>query len=89
MVDVRERLTHFYLSQSDFIGVERWAEPVLTFRDPPSKDGLGLDDLLVALERDVTTDHVKEQNPQRPDGERDRFVGLRQNPLRRTVDPGT
>lgn len=62
---------------------------MLTFRDPPGKDGFGLDNLLVALEWDVATDHVKEQNPQRPDGERDRSVGLRQNPLRRTVDPGT
>lgn len=62
---------------------------MLTFRDPPGEHRLSPDDLLVAFEWDVATDHVKEQNPQRPDSERDRFVGLRQNPLWRTVDPST
>lgn len=74
-------------SQSDFTGAEWWAEPLLTFRNPPGENGRSLDNLLVALERDVAANHVEEQHAQRPDGERDRLIGLRQDPLRRTVDP--
>lgn len=62
---------------------------MLTFRDPSAEHGLGPDDLLVPFEGDVATDHVKEQNAQRPDGERDSSVGLGQDPLWRTVDPST
>lgn len=74
-------------SQSDFTGAEWWAEPLLTFRDPSGENGRGLDNLLVALEWDVAANHVEEQHAQRPDGERDGLIGLRQDPLRRTVDP--
>lgn len=68
---------------------EWWAEPLLTFRDPSGENGRGPDDLLVALEWDVAAHHVEEQDAQRPDGERDGVIGLRQDPLRRTVDSST
>lgn len=59
----------------------------LTFRDPPGKDGRGLNDLMVLLKRDVTTDHVKEQDAKRPDSEGDGLVGPGLDPLRGAVDP--
>lgn len=64
-------------------------EGQLTFRDPSGENGRGLHYLLVTLERDVAADHVEEQHAQGPDGEGDSLVGLRQDPLRRTVDSGS
>ena len=78
-----------HLKRTDFTGAGLWAEPVHTFRDPSGENGRGPDNLRITLEGDVAADHVEEQNPQRPDGERDGLVGLRQDPLRRTVDPST
>ena len=60
---------------------------MLTCRDPSGEEGCGLDYLHVTLKRDVAANHVEEQDAERPDGERDGLIGLRQDPLRRTVDP--
>ena len=51
-----------------------------------SKPQLGAADLLVALEGDVTADHVKEEDAQGPDSGRPPLVAALANPLWRRVN---
>lgn len=62
---------------------------MLTFWHPPGETGAGSVNLHVVLKGNVAADHVKEQNPQRPDGEGDGLVALRCDPLRGAVDPSS
>lgn len=61
----------------------------LTFRDTLSETGRRLDDVTVPLERYVSTHHVKQQDAQRPYGERKGFVALMLDPLRWAVNSGS
>lgn len=61
----------------------------LTWRHSLGEAGHSPHNLLVALEGDVAADHGEEQDAQRPDGEGDGLVGVRQDPLRWAVHPGT
>lgn len=87
--DSRTKRGDSHVNQSDFTGAERKMRPQLTWRDPSGEMGRGLNNFPVGLKRDVAAHHVEEQHTQRPDGEGDGLVGLRQDPLRRTVDPRT
>lgn len=62
---------------------------MLTCWHPPGETGAGSVNLHVVLKGNVAADHVKEQNPQRPDGEGDGLVALRCNPLGGAVDPSS
>jgi len=46
---------------------------------------LRVNDRLVALKRDVSADHVVEEDAKRPDGGRYGVVAVRQDPLGRTI----
>lgn len=61
----------------------------LTFRDTLSETGRGLDDVAVSLKRNVSAHHVKQQDAQRPDSERECVVTLVQDPLRWAVNSGS
>lgn len=61
----------------------------LTFRDTLSETGCSLDDVSVSFKWNISTHHVKQQDAQRPDGERKCFVTLMKDPLRWAVNSGS
>jgi len=62
---------------------------VLTWRDLFAEDDVCTKDLFVTLERNVSTDHVIQENTKRPDCRWDSVVPPAPHPLRRTVDACT
>ena len=74
-----------------WVGVQASADKMLGLvRQPQLREPeqLSLLDLLVCLIGDITTEHVKEQDAQRPDCETICLVAPVFDPLWRTVDPG-
>lgn len=61
----------------------------LTFGDTLCETGRSLDDVSVSLKGNVSTHHIKQQDAQRPDGERKCFVTLMKDPLGWTVNSGS
>lgn len=61
----------------------------LTFRDTLSETGCSLDDVSVSFKWNISTHHVKQQDAQRPHGERKCFVTLMKDPLRWAVNSGS